>query len=543
MAKRDKRAMDNAKFLALKERGDKPDKKLQEQAKQYTILNNTLKSELPKLFVLTAKLISVCLERFMQLQMQWQDIWQIKIKQVLDNQRVPKNVLDIMAQFATDFQFVEGPIASLSITSGLSSDRIISKSLSPSTDTTTDDLSLKHSNTRDSTRSIDRERIVSLNSTLEGTRSIERDRITSLSSSQGRMTSSHLTTTLSIPAVRSPAEITSGLSLSNDLGAAPSYFPPQPASSPYQPAAYAAALRNSFQSLASRDSPQSSLPLQSTGPHPIRTNIGGIISPPATGRPSNDAHLPQQARDVSGPPQLQPIPFQTPLLQGAYQNVTLPLQAAPISSATATTTSTSAAAAAAAPAQPIFTSALPPSSSTESSPTDPHHHKHQHKQHNQQHGLLTPPYSSSSQPPAVHRKPSPGAAATATPGGTLSPALHPSNPPPAHAGTAAAQPTLQPASSAAPSTSRSRTPQLQPPSHSPSPPGPAPTVLFLAASLFEFNIDRERKEAGYPYLTYVPGEIFDIVGIRGELWLSRNQDDPAGNLGWIWTKHFAKLSE
>lgn len=32
-------------------------------------------------------------------------------------------------------------------------------------------------------------------------------------------------------------------------------------------------------------------------------------------------------------------------------------------------------------------------------------------------------------------------------------------------------------------------------------------VLFLAASLFEFNIDRSRKEAGYPYLTYVPGEV------------------------------------
>lgn len=32
-------------------------------------------------------------------------------------------------------------------------------------------------------------------------------------------------------------------------------------------------------------------------------------------------------------------------------------------------------------------------------------------------------------------------------------------------------------------------------------------TLFLAASLFEFNIDRSRKEAGYPYLTYVPGEV------------------------------------
>ena len=32
-------------------------------------------------------------------------------------------------------------------------------------------------------------------------------------------------------------------------------------------------------------------------------------------------------------------------------------------------------------------------------------------------------------------------------------------------------------------------------------------VLFLAASVYEFNIDRARREAGYPYLTYVAGEV------------------------------------
>ncbi|KAJ0418075.1 hypothetical protein BJY00DRAFT_303043 [Aspergillus carlsbadensis] len=52
-----------------------------------------------------------------------------------------------------------------------------------------------------------------------------------------------------------------------------------------------------------------------------------------------------------------------------------------------------------------------------------------------------------------------------------------------------------------------------------------PTVLFLAASIYEFNIDRARREAGYPYLTYVAGEIFDVIAEKGELWLARNQDD------------------
>ncbi|KAI4187470.1 MAG: hypothetical protein L6R41_002796 [Letrouitia leprolyta] len=37
-------------------------------------------------------------------------------------------------------------------------------------------------------------------------------------------------------------------------------------------------------------------------------------------------------------------------------------------------------------------------------------------------------------------------------------------------------------------------------------PQPQFNVIFLAASVYEFNIDRARREAGYPYLTYVAGE-------------------------------------
>jgi hypothetical protein len=61
------------------------------------------------------------------------------------------------------------------------------------------------------------------------------------------------------------------------------------------------------------------------------------------------------------------------------------------------------------------------------------------------------------------------------------------------------------------------------------------------ASLYEFNIDKQRREGGFPYLTYVQGEIFDVVGTKGEIWLAKNQDDANGELGWIWCKHFARL--
>ncbi|KXJ95534.1 hypothetical protein Micbo1qcDRAFT_115721 [Microdochium bolleyi] len=68
-------------------------------------------------------------------------------------------------------------------------------------------------------------------------------------------------------------------------------------------------------------------------------------------------------------------------------------------------------------------------------------------------------------------------------------------------------------------------------------------VLWLAASLFEFNIETTKTEAGYPYLTYQAGEIFDVIGEKGELWLAKNQDDPTNLVGWLWSKHFAKLAD
>ncbi|KAK5173605.1 uncharacterized protein LTR77_002286 [Saxophila tyrrhenica] len=68
-------------------------------------------------------------------------------------------------------------------------------------------------------------------------------------------------------------------------------------------------------------------------------------------------------------------------------------------------------------------------------------------------------------------------------------------------------------------------------------------TMFVCASLFEFSIDKTRREGGYPYLTYVQGEVFDVVAQKGELWLAKNQDDATGSLGWIWEQHFVILSQ
>jgi hypothetical protein len=79
-----------------------------------------------------------------------------------------------------------------------------------------------------------------------------------------------------------------------------------------------------------------------------------------------------------------------------------------------------------------------------------------------------------------------------------------------------------------------------PESTSSRPPPTGPAALFCAASLYDFDIDA-RTEGGYPYLTYASGDVFDVVGEKGELWLARNQDDGSGTVGWIWNKHFARI--
>ncbi len=38
-------------------------------------------------------------------------------------------------------------------------------------------------------------------------------------------------------------------------------------------------------------------------------------------------------------------------------------------------------------------------------------------------------------------------------------------------------------------------------------------------------------------------QIFDVIAEKGELWLAKNQDDPKDLVGWIWSKHFAKLAD
>ena len=142
MQKRNKRVMDYARFKAIKDRGDKLDKKTAEQGEQFIAVNDTLKEELPKLFSLTGKLVEACLNNFIQLQLQWQAIWKRKLGQAIDDLKLPMNVNDIVSAFTGDFQFVEAQVLSLGICNGsmLADAANLVGFLSPSTTLNADEM-------------------------------------------------------------------------------------------------------------------------------------------------------------------------------------------------------------------------------------------------------------------------------------------------------------------------------------------------------------------------------------------------------------------
>lgn len=154
MQKRNKRVMDYARFKALKDRGEKPDKKTIEQGEQYLAVNETLKEDLPKLFTLTGKLVEACLNNFVQLQLQWLAIWRRKLSQAIEDQRVPINAEEIVSSFSQDFKLVDESIMTLGICNGSMLVGVLNQSSFPSASTTLngDDTSSSRQDSTDLSR-------------------------------------------------------------------------------------------------------------------------------------------------------------------------------------------------------------------------------------------------------------------------------------------------------------------------------------------------------------------------------------------------------
>lgn len=116
MTKRDKRLLDYARYKSIIDRGDKPDKRTTEQGEQFSVLNDALKDELPRLFTLTAKLMEACLKKFVSIQEGWYQVLQQKLGPILD--RFPGDVSGIVSDWSADFSFADAQILSLALCNG-----------------------------------------------------------------------------------------------------------------------------------------------------------------------------------------------------------------------------------------------------------------------------------------------------------------------------------------------------------------------------------------------------------------------------------------
>ena len=408
MHKRNKRLPDYTRYKALKDRGDKPDKKTTEQGEQFLAVNETLKDEVPKLFDLTNKLMGRCLSNFVQLQFKWLRLWKLKLKQAID---IPSAAQDgdfhdelvrVVKGFTQDFAFYEGQATSLAVCNGalLNETPNLIPFASPATSSGT--------------------------------------------------------------AIGEP-------SLSGDGVISPRVGPSFDSRRTH--------------SISSEQSPV--LPQPDFGDTRVNGGFFPIGDAAATGPASQRQTSSNRNRAASNVSNTTP---QTPHVPGSWRsfsNSTTPVNSTPGRHAN-----------------------IPPSRTI----ADPSPSLRPSMESSRMYRLSDE--SGLTRPSPANMTPSSYARSTSPSGNRFSGYF----------------------SSAMP---MSDSPPTESPTHTPA---KDYNVIFLAASVYEFNIDRARKEAGYPYLTYVAGEIFDVIGEKGELWLAKNQDDRTNMVGWIWNKHFVKLA-
>jgi hypothetical protein len=458
MAQRKKRLPEYAKFVLMKNRGERADKKTQQQGEQFIALSETLKDELPKLFALNAKLIETCLRNYVDIQAHWQLNWQRKIGNVLRDQQTPTDFNAIVEAFQNDFAYTESQVLALSCCNGLLlADAAAQKSPTASTLIGTDDASsFKRPSLLASQRS----------TSINGNSSPiipEPDFLKHRSQGSFQM-SIHSNRASLEPSMPSPSRNSSQTHL--------------PTSSVFKSFPPSATANNKRRHRSGSASSSLRSPLTPTLPLLIR---GSSASGQETIGFGPYQHNDRGSARPSHPPPRSPSQTRSPTLSRFSQNSARSIHGSPTMSRTNTSSfftnsPNMVSQSASARSSAVFADRTPTAMSPTSYP--------QQQMQPQRPDPVTRP----SRPLLSSRSTQPSTTTVSTPSG----------------------------------------PQMFP-------------ILFLAASLFEFNIDRSRKDSGYPYLTYVPGEIFDVIGEKGELWLAKNQDDGEGMVGWIWEKHFAKL--
>lgn len=381
--KRKRRIVDYAKCKSIEKRGEKPDKKVVEAADVYEALNDQLKIELPQLYGLTASLVQGCLTCFLDIQLTWYNMWERKLRPILEAADVPSSIQQIEPAFRPDYELVKNKLTEL----GLCNGAVLADSanfLSPTSTLVGDseNSSLKRPSTLDSSK-----RTLSMGS--DGSPAMP---------GLTKRYSNGYSSGFDVPPLPLDGRIRSNSSLSTR--GTPALQTPGSSMSANRPWAS-----------SSGNTPTSSF----SASRPATANAPPSTHQPTYQPPRQSADNPRSPRPASGQTYFTARPDQP--ADQRYSGV--------------------------------FTSAYPPDTPDSMRPTSP-------------------------RPPTSHED--------------------------------------MPA-------------------------------MFVCASLFEFSIDKTRKEGGYPYLTYVQGEVFDVIAQKGELWLARNQDDSSHGLGWIWEQHFVILSQ
>jgi hypothetical protein len=124
MAKRKKRLVEYVRYKTMVEKGEKPDKKLDQDAELFKAVNETLKEELPKLYALTKKLVEACLLNFVELQAEWQYTWQRKLEPFVERRddlldmALPEFICHIQLDFGADLMEIEDRFNTFRICNG-----------------------------------------------------------------------------------------------------------------------------------------------------------------------------------------------------------------------------------------------------------------------------------------------------------------------------------------------------------------------------------------------------------------------------------------
>ncbi|CAK7219204.1 hypothetical protein SCUCBS95973_003740 [Sporothrix curviconia] len=504
MKKRAKRRLDYERAVQLKKSGKKVDKQLAELVEQYEALNEALKKELPKLSANTEKIGNICLGSFVNIQVRWFAIWKEKVKVVLEDQQNVPEVVDIMSSFARDFKDMEEHMKqSLTIlTKGTGSMDLGSPS--PGGTSGTGGTGMLRTRSGRPADLSPRTRGESVNSDSAPT--LPTPDFGGRSSGQFAFSPTSSSSTPTVTGLVASASIASAAGMPN----------PHPHHQFYYRGDYYSGLNlsNGGHARGSSGSPITpGMPTESSSMRSLGSasaSHGGYAAGgnASSGRPSTGRSY-DSSGNTAPRPSVDSLNYGLPA--AGQSSMAAALQASKRDSASTYNSNNQ----------------YPPGSTTggggggdNSSMTGSGGGGRRFS------GLFH-----SAMP--MDDAPTPTAASYSVRGGG------------GGGGSSSHYLMADDASrlsSRASSRERAGTTSSNASSTTGGGNASGYNVLWLAASLFEFNIET-KHEAGYPYLTYQAGEIFDVIAEKGELWLAKNQDDPNDLVGWIWSKHFAKLAD